>query len=80
MSALDVVQDDEGVLSYLPQVHREPRYPEPPLTGGVAIPEASPSFDHLVGAGYEVRRDVEPDCLGGLEIDRQLELDRLLHR
>src|SRR5262245_65936011 len=36
-------------------------------------------FDHLVGAG-EQRRRVKPKRLGGLEVDRQFELGRLLHR
>ena len=36
-------------------------------------------FDHLVGAGEQYRRNLEPDRLGGLQIEAQLEASRRLH-
>jgi hypothetical protein len=38
------------------------------------------SFDHLVGADEEVRRNGKAERLRGLEIDRQLVLNWRLHR
>src|SRR5215211_2669059 len=37
-------------------------------------------FDHLVGAREQRGRDVEPERLGGLDVDHELELGRLLDR
>jgi hypothetical protein len=37
-------------------------------------------FDHLVSAGEQRRRHTEAKRLGGLEVDHQLELDRLRDR
>ena len=46
---------------------------------GLGLPrQHSCSFDHLVGAGEERGRDVKAESLGGLEIDHELELGRLL--
>src|SRR5262245_6426795 len=36
------------------------------------------SFDHLVGAGDELRWDCDAECPGGCEIDGEIELGRLL--
>ena len=38
------------------------------------------SFDHLVGAGEQRNWDLQPERLGGLEIDHQLVLGRSLNR
>ena len=37
-------------------------------------------FDHLVGGGQQRYRDGEAEHLGGLEVDDELELGRLLER
>ena len=37
-------------------------------------------FDHLVRTQQHVPRDRQAECLGGLQIDDQLELRRLLNR
>ena len=38
---------------------------------------ADPSLDHLVRPPQHRRRDRQPERLGGLEVDHQLELRRL---
>ena len=48
--------------------------PEPLGTRG------GPSLDHLIRPLQERRRDREAEGLGGLEVDHELELRRLLHR
>jgi hypothetical protein len=36
------------------------------------------SFDHLICSHQDIGRDCQPDLLGGLQIDHQLELGRPL--
>jgi len=38
-----------------------------------------PLFDHLVGPGEQVRRHMDAECPGGLQIDNQIKLGRLLY-
>jgi hypothetical protein len=49
-------------------------------TGCEQSQQGSPLFDHLVGDGKHARRDGEAERLGGLEIEYQVELRRLLDR
>ena len=44
-------------------------------------PQQSASlFDHLIGAGEQLWRYGDAKCLGGLEVDHELELSRLFNR
>ena len=38
--------------------------------------ETAPLFDHLVGDGEQTWREGEAECLGGVEVDYELEFDR----
>ena len=46
----------------------------------IAMFESHDSFDHLVGAEQHAPWDLEAERLGGLQVDDQLELGRLLER
>ena len=37
-------------------------------------------FDHLVGEHEQVMRNGEAECIGGLEVDNEIEFGRLLDR
>jgi hypothetical protein len=78
-----------GVFFGNPDEHPNPPYPLPLLCATSERPschacepcnELPPSFDHLVGERHQGRRHVQADCLGGLEVDNQLELGRLQDR
>jgi hypothetical protein len=45
-----------------------------------ALQQTGSLFDHFVGELLEMQRHVEAQRFGGLHIDHQLELDRLLDR
>ena len=50
------------------------------LVSNVPTPEVAGLFNHLVGDSKHSRRNCQAECLGGLEIDDEIELCRLLHR
>jgi len=45
-----------------------------------ALQQKAPSFDQLVGSDEQLVWHCQPERLGGLEVDRQLELGRLHYR
>jgi hypothetical protein len=45
-------------------------------TAANCAPQIATLLNHLVGALLELERNVDADCLCGLEVDHQFELDR----
>jgi hypothetical protein len=43
-----------------------------------ALQQTASQFDHLIGAGNDLRRHREAKCLGGLQVDEQFNFRRLL--
>ena len=73
----------EHILSALPPLATEERtfgigsfVPE----SDIRIAATAPLFDHLVGNSEQFIRHVEAQCLGGVQVDDQLELGRLHDR
>src|SRR5262245_21710097 len=54
--------------------------PGHPITGREQMQQRVVLFNYFVGTGEQCWRDVETERLGGLEVDGELELCRLLHR
>src|SRR6516164_1886211 len=62
---------------------RQRRRPDARICGGEVSfepPSYLTSFDHLVGAKQDPRRDRHTECFSGLEIDYRFECGRLLYR
>ena len=64
-----------------PELRDAPRpFRDLPIAELIHRSKQQPLLDHLVGAGDQDRRHVNSDGLGGLEVDDECELCRLLDR
>src|SRR5262245_61613332 len=76
---------DRGAVRLLTRTELDWTHKYPAIARAVTLglreePSASKSLDHLVGAQQHSLRDRQPEFLGGLQIDHQLEPRRLVDR
>jgi hypothetical protein len=72
--------DPPHAVALLCPRYRRPRRRAPKRRNELPPPHSITSFDHFIGDSEQVRRNGKAECLGGLQVDDELELDGLLHR